>query len=120
MIAEELGISVRTVYKWLRRHRLGGPSALANASSAPVRRPRRLARHRIALVLYLRRTYRLTAATIADKLGLALSWGMLEVSWSSGLSRSIPGRSAANTPRWSPVILTTSQDQPRHLYHSRI
>jgi len=47
--------------KWLRRFRRGGRGALANASSAPARCPRRLARHRIALVLYLRRTYRLTA-----------------------------------------------------------
>jgi len=73
VIAAELGISVRTVFKWLHRYRSGGQSALSNASSTPIRKPRRLAQHRIALVLYLRRRHRLTAAAIAAKLGLARS-----------------------------------------------
>jgi len=41
-IAEEFGVSVRTVHKWLARHREGGRAALSNAASAPARRPGRL------------------------------------------------------------------------------
>jgi transposase InsO family protein len=39
--ATAAGVSVRTTYKWLRRHRLGGPDALQDASSRPHRVPRR-------------------------------------------------------------------------------
>lgn len=109
VIADELGISIRTVYKWLRRSRLGGPSALANASSAPHRRPRRLARHRIALILYLRRTYRLTAAAIAAKLGLARS---TVARW---LTRHGIGKRSALEPREPPRRY--QRDRPGELIH---
>src|SRR5712691_7787802 len=33
--AAAAGVSVRTTYKWLRRHRLGGRPALEDASSRP-------------------------------------------------------------------------------------
>ena len=39
--AAAAGISVRTTYKWLRRHRLGGRPALEDASSRPHPQPRR-------------------------------------------------------------------------------
>jgi transposase len=39
--AAAAGVSVRTAYKWLRRHRLGGRPALEDASSRPHRQPRR-------------------------------------------------------------------------------
>ncbi|HEX7138877.1 MAG TPA: IS481 family transposase [Vicinamibacterales bacterium] len=38
--ATAAGISVRTTQKWLRRYRLGGPTALTDASSRPHRSPR--------------------------------------------------------------------------------
>ena len=41
--AAAAGISVRTTYKWLRRHRLGGRPALEDASSRPLHQPRRTA-----------------------------------------------------------------------------
>jgi transposase InsO family protein len=41
--AAAAGISVRTTYKWLRRHRVGGRQALEDASSRPRRQPRRTA-----------------------------------------------------------------------------
>jgi transposase InsO family protein len=41
--AAAAGISVRTTYKWLRRHRLGGRPALEDASCRPHRQPRRTA-----------------------------------------------------------------------------
>ena len=36
-IAASFGVSVRTVYKWIRRYREGGCLALENGSSAPAR-----------------------------------------------------------------------------------
>lgn len=70
-IAAEFGVSVRTVYKWLRRHREGGRAALSNAASAPARRPHRLGEAQIAAILELRRRFRMTAGAIAQHLGLA-------------------------------------------------
>ena len=40
-VAEQLGVSRSTVYKWLRRHAEGGDTALADRSSRPVRMPQR-------------------------------------------------------------------------------
>jgi transposase len=40
--ARAAGVSVRTAYKWLARHRAGGERALHDRSSAPARSPRRL------------------------------------------------------------------------------
>ena len=42
-VAAAAGVSVRTIYKWLRRHRLGGRPARDDASSRPHRQPRRTA-----------------------------------------------------------------------------
>ena len=42
-VAEQLGISRATAYKWLRRHRAEGPAGLDDRSSRPRRSPRRLA-----------------------------------------------------------------------------
>ena len=57
--AAAAGISVRTAYKWLRRHRLGGRPALEDASSRPHRQPRRTnaaVTARIVAARYERRT----------------------------------------------------------------
>jgi transposase InsO family protein len=57
--AAAAGISLRTTYKWLRRHRLGGRPALEDASSRPHRQPRRTApavTARIVAARYERRT----------------------------------------------------------------
>ncbi len=62
--AAAAGISVRTTYKWLRRHRLGGRPALEDASSRPHRQPHRTAPDRIARILAARHQ-RLTAWAIA-------------------------------------------------------
>ncbi|WP_264074659.1 helix-turn-helix domain-containing protein, partial [Mycolicibacter minnesotensis] len=40
-VAEQLGISRATVYKWLRRYAEGGEAALADRSSRPHRMPAR-------------------------------------------------------------------------------
>ena len=59
MAAAAAGVSVRTTYKWLRRHRVGGRPALEDASSRPHRMPRRTSSVLTARILaarYERRT----------------------------------------------------------------
>ena len=71
-IASDLGISTRTVFKWLSRHRQAGRAGLSNRPSAPVRRHGLGERERV-LIAHLRRQHRLTGACIAARLGLARS-----------------------------------------------
>ena len=65
-------MSERTAGKWVRRFRLEGRAGLADRSSAPRRVPRRTAPERVEAIRKLRRL-RLTAAEIAELLGMALS-----------------------------------------------
>lgn len=71
-VAQELGVSRRTVYKWLSRYRQGGEAALDNGSSRPHRSPRRLPVERVATLAALRRM-RLTSPQIALSLSLPIS-----------------------------------------------
>jgi transposase InsO family protein len=68
--AEAAGVSVRTTYRWLARHRRG--EALTDRSSAPRDCPHRLAGATVAEIGRLRRE-RLTGPAIARRLGLARS-----------------------------------------------
>jgi transposase InsO family protein len=68
--AEAAGISVRTAYRWLARHRNG--EALTDRSSAPRDCPHRLAGAMVDEISRLRRE-RLTGPAIARRLGLARS-----------------------------------------------
>jgi transposase InsO family protein len=70
--AAAAGVSVRTTYKWLRRHRLGGRSALEDASSRPHHQPRRTSSARISAVVTAR-PEGLTAWAIAVRLQLPRS-----------------------------------------------
>ena len=72
-IADEFGVSVRTVRKWLRRFRDGGAAALANGASAPLHAGNAHADHWRDVALHLRRAYRMTGAEIAERLHLARS-----------------------------------------------
>lgn len=72
-IASSLGISRRTVCKWLKRWREEGSSGLLNRSSRPMRSPRKLAEACVERVLHLRRGSRMIARNIAHSLGLAPS-----------------------------------------------
>ena len=108
-IAEEFGVSVRTVRKWIRRHREGGRAALANGASAPLRRPGRLDDERVALVLELRGRFRMTAATIARRLGLARS---TVARW---LARHGLGRLSALDP--AQPVRRYQRDRPGELVH---
>ncbi len=70
--AEAAGVSVRCGRKWVSRYRLEGEWGLYERSSAPVRVANRTPSDRIAAVVALRRL-RMTAAEIAEILGMALS-----------------------------------------------
>src|SRR3954451_10634799 len=70
--AEAAGVSERTAAKWLARWRSEGKSRLQDRSSAPKGRPTELDVGRVEAIGALRRL-RMTAAEIAECLGLALS-----------------------------------------------
>jgi transposase InsO family protein len=70
--AEAAGVSERTAGKWVRRFRGEGLAGLRDRSSAPRRVPLRTAPERVEAIEKLRRL-RLTAAEIAELLGMALS-----------------------------------------------
>jgi transposase InsO family protein len=71
-VAEAAGVSERTVYRWLSRWRQEGLEGLRDRSSAPRRIPHRTAPDRVQAIAALRRL-RMTAAEIAEVLGMALS-----------------------------------------------
>jgi transposase InsO family protein len=66
------GVSVRTAYRWLGRHRRGGDLALADRSSAPRRCPHKTPADRLVEIERLRRQ-RLTGPRIAQLLQMARS-----------------------------------------------
>jgi transposase InsO family protein len=66
-------VSVRTVRKWLARFRSEGDAGLQNRSSAPRRVANKLPTPWLAMVVRLRREYRMTGAEIGDRLRLARS-----------------------------------------------
>jgi transposase InsO family protein len=70
--AEAAGVSERTAAKWLARWRAEGEAGLLDRSSAPRRSPSRLPADRLEAIEALRRL-RMTAAEIAEVLGMALS-----------------------------------------------
>ena len=70
--AEAAGVSVRCARKWVTRYRLQGERGLHDRSSAPRRVANRTPVERIEAIQTLRRL-RMTAAEIAELLGMALS-----------------------------------------------
>jgi transposase InsO family protein len=70
-VAEQLGISRATAYKWLRRYRLEGPAGLADRSSRPHRSPRRLSAAREVEILAARARWRYGPDRLGPLLGLA-------------------------------------------------
>ena len=70
--AKAAGISIRSVCKWLKRFREGGREMLQDRSSRPKRSPRSVPKDRRKLIGELRQ-YRMTAAQIAERLGMARS-----------------------------------------------
>ena len=106
-IAEELGVSSRTVFKWLRRHREGGAAALVNRSCASTAAD--ASRAWIDIACRLRRDYRLTAAEIAAKLRLPRS---TVARW---LRRAGLGRLSSLDPREPPRRY--QRERPGELIH---
>jgi transposase len=70
--AEAAGVSVRCARKWVGRYRLEGVRGLQDRSSAPRRVANRTPAERIDVIVALRRL-RMTAAEIAELVGMALS-----------------------------------------------
>jgi transposase InsO family protein len=70
--AQAAGISARTASKWRERWRSEGDAGLLDRSSAPRRVPHRTPADRVRVIELLRRL-RMTAAEIAEVLGMALS-----------------------------------------------
>jgi transposase InsO family protein len=70
--AEAAGVSVRTVRKWLARHRAEGAAGLLDRSSRPRNSPPRIAEGWQTLIVRLRQC-RMTAEAIAGRLHLARS-----------------------------------------------
>ena len=72
-VAEQLGISRATAYKWVRRYRTEGEAGLVDRSSRPQRSPRRLAEDVEARVLAARAAWRYGPDRLGPLLGLAPS-----------------------------------------------
>ena len=109
VIAAAFGISIRTVYKWLARYRSGGDAALDTASSAPHRPARRIGAWWQAAAVRLRRDYRMTAAQIAERLGLARS---TVARWLTAMGL---GRLKALEP--GPPVIRYQRERPGELLH---
>jgi transposase len=71
-VARGVGVSERTVKKWLARYRMEGAAGLTDRSSRPRRSPRRLGRTKQRQILKLRRQRR-SSLYIAQHLRLPLS-----------------------------------------------
>lgn len=72
-VAQELGVSLRTVYKWLARYRSEGQAGLQDRSSVAKRKPHQLPAVVVELIVQLRREFLMTARGIAKQLRLARS-----------------------------------------------
>jgi transposase InsO family protein len=70
--AAAAGVSERTAYRWLKRWREEGDAGLADRSCAPRSIPHRTPTDRVETIEKLRKLF-MTAAEIADVLGMALS-----------------------------------------------
>jgi len=72
-VAEELGVSRSTVYKWVRRYREWGEAGMDDLSSEPHELQHRLGPEGVDLIVELRTEYRMTALRIANQLQLPRS-----------------------------------------------
>jgi transposase InsO family protein len=69
-VAEQLGISRATAYKWVRRYRVEGEAGLLDRSSRPHRSPRRLSPAIEAEILAARATWRYGPDRLGPLLGI--------------------------------------------------
>ena len=106
--AEAAGVSRRTGYKWLGRHRLGGERRHHDRSSAPRRCPRETPKPLLARIERLRRE-RLTGPLIAARLGMPRS------TVGAILRRLGLGKLSALEPR--PPVIRYERSQPGEMIH---
>jgi transposase InsO family protein len=106
--AEAAGVSERSAYKWLARHRAGGERMLHDRSSAPARCRHRLPVGSVVAIERLRRE-RLTGPAIARALGLARS------TVGAVLRRLGLGRLSALEP--TPPAIRYERERPGELIH---
>jgi transposase InsO family protein len=66
-------VSVRTVRKWVRRHREEGEAGLLDRSSRPHSSPSATCEQRVQLIALLRRSTRMTGAEIAEVLAMPIT-----------------------------------------------
>jgi transposase InsO family protein len=69
VVAEELGVSRATVYKWWRRFQVEGEDGLGDRSCRPLRSPSQLSPEAESAILALRRTEKLGPHRLASRLG---------------------------------------------------
>src|ERR1043165_1325330 len=69
VVAEELGVSRATVYKWRGRFESEGEAGLADRSCRPRRSPTRLSAEAEAAIVGLRRTEKLGPDRLASRVG---------------------------------------------------
>jgi transposase InsO family protein len=72
-VADQLGISRATAYKWVRRYRTEGEAGLLDRSSRPHRSPRRLSADREAEILAARAEWRYGPDRLGPLLGMPAS-----------------------------------------------
>lgn len=107
-VSEGMGVSGRTVRKWVKRHQAGGVGSLEDRSSRPYRSPRRLAQKLVKRIEQLRRR-NYAGLRIAEELKLAVSTVSL---W---LRRLGLGRLKDLEPR--PVVVRYEKKRPGELLH---
>lgn len=107
-VSGAMGVSERTVRKWVSRHRAEGVSGLVDRSSRPHRSPRRLAEKLVKRIEQLRRR-KYTGLRIAEELELAVSTVSL---W---LRRLGMGRLRSLEPK--PVVVRYEKKRPGELLH---
>lgn len=107
-VAHSMGVSQRTVFKWLARYRAEGERGLQDRSSRPRRSPRQLPTKVVRRIERLRRR-RYTGLRIAEELELAVSTVGL---W---LRRLGLGRLRDVEPR--PTVLRYEKKKPGELLH---
>lgn len=72
-VAKEMGVSRRTVYKWVQRYCEGGEPALQDGSSEPGVLHHQLGQDWVNLIVEMRTAYHMTALRIAGQLNLSRS-----------------------------------------------
>jgi transposase InsO family protein len=107
-VADALGISRRTVQKWLARDRAEGVDGLEDRSTAPLQSPSRLSKSRLEKAVALR-LQRLTVDEIAERMRLPRST----------LARHLAGLGMGKLPPLHPPppVVRYERDRPGELIH---